>query len=73
MSLVLFIILPVACAQNLLFEPLTNIPKPCSNPDQTFEVTMGYFGATMKAGNATEILISMPSSIFYQHTPVHTL
>ena len=64
-SLALFFILAVARAQNLLFEPLTNIPKPCCNPDQTFEVIMGYFGATMKAGNADEILVSIPSSIYY--------
>ena len=46
-------------AQNLLFEPVSNAaPKPCCSSDKMFEVTMGYLGATMQAGNADAIVVS---------------
>lgn len=55
-----FILLGIASisyAHNLLYQPKSDAPKPCCTPDKAFEVTLSYFGARMKAGNADAITV----------------
>ena len=40
---VAFTAICLTCAQNLLFEPVSDVaPKPCCSSDKLFEVTMSY-------------------------------